>query len=69
MVNTPEPNRTDAIDAGRRFTIERARFVELLVSRRRLERVGRDATELYDRDTNETFVLVEESKTRHASAR
>jgi len=37
--------------------VEAARYTELLISRRHLERVGDDPFRLHDVDTDETFVM------------
>lgn len=56
------PDEPPASPAPHRVVeVEMRRYVELLVSRRRLERVFERADQLHDVETDETFVLDAES--------
>jgi hypothetical protein len=56
----PDEQQASAAPA-RLVQVEMRKYVELLVSRRRLERVLEKADQLHDLETDETFVLDAES--------
>jgi len=60
-MNLHQDPRPVPVPPARVVQVEIRRYVELLVSRRKLERVFEKADQLHDRDTDETFVLDAES--------
>ena len=66
--NSREPRPSGGVpDAVRIVQVEPSRFMELLVSRRKLERVEKRNDQLFDLETHEIFVRVGESEAHFAA--
>lgn len=57
MTKSDEVQQHEARRAERVVVVEAASWVDLLVSRRKLERVGNGEGRLHDLETDETFVM------------